>query len=158
GKSTTLYAALRTLDLSSINLLTVEDPIEYELPGASQVEIDSDDRVSFGRALRGLLRHDPDVLMIGEIRDRETADVAIKASLTGHQVYSTLHTTSAVGAVTRLVDMGLPAYLVAATMRLVIAQRLVRKLCQRCARERQLAAHEAAALGAPELAGASVRD
>lgn len=153
GKSTTLYSLLRTLDLASTSVLTIEDPIEYEIEGASQVETDGDDRINFARALRGLLRHDPDVLVIGEIRDGETADVAIKAALTGHQVYSTLHTSSAIGAVTRLVDMGLAPYLVASTLRLCVAQRLVRRLCARCRVEVPLAAHEALALGAPELEG-----
>src|SRR5262245_3684692 len=125
GKSTTLYAALRSLDLGALNVLTIEDPIEYDVPGVSQIEVDTGDRITFARALRSVLRHDPDVLMIGEIRDLETAEVAVRSSLTGHLVLSTLHTNSALAAVTRLVDMGVPRYLVAATLRLVVAQRLV---------------------------------
>ncbi len=156
GKTTTLYAALRTIDLVRRNVLTVEDPVEYDLPGISQIEVDSADRISFARALRSLLRHDPDVLMIGEIRDAETAEVAVRAALTGHLVLSTLHTSTAVGAVTRLVDVGVAPYLVAATLRLVVAQRLVRRLCLRCRRPRPADEAEARALGlAP---GATVWD
>lgn len=156
GKSTTLYAALRTLDRAKINILTIEDPIEYEIAGAGQVEVDSADKVTFGKALRSALRHDPDVLMIGEVRDLDTAEVAIKASLTGHLVLSTLHTNSAVGAMTRLLDMGVPEYLVAATLRLSVAQRLVRRLCASCRKPAPLSEAEAKALGRPEAAGAEV--
>jgi len=147
GKSTTLYAALREIDVDAKNVLTIEDPVEYSVPGVSQTEIESTDRVTFHKALRSMLRHDPDVLMIGEIRDQETADVAVKASLTGHLVFSTLHTNSAVSAVTRLLDMGTPAYLAAATLRLVVAQRLVRRLCVRCRVERLATPAERDALG-----------
>ena len=107
------------------NIVTIEDPIEYRVPGVGQVEVDSADKVSFSKALRSVLRHDPDVVMIGEIRDGETAGTAIKASLTGHLVFSTLHTNSAASALTRLADMGVQRYLIAATMRLAVAQRLV---------------------------------
>lgn len=132
GKTTTLYAALRKLIAAQVgNIITIEDPIEYAIPGVAQVEVDTADKVSFSRALRSVLRHDPDVVMIGEIRDFETADVAIKASLTGHLVFSTLHTNSAAGVVTRLADMGVQRYLIAATLRLAVSQRLVRKLCGR---------------------------
>lgn len=135
GKTTTLYAAVRRLLASRpLNVISVEDPIECEIPGMAQVEVDSADKVSFGKALRSLLRHDPDVLIIGEIRDLESLDVAVKASLTGHLVFSTLHTNHAVSAITRLTDMGMPAHLVAATLRLCIGQRLVRKLCPSCRR------------------------
>ena len=159
GKSTTLYAAIsELLRTQRGNIITVEDPIEYEMPGVSQVEVDSADRLSFGKALRSLLRHDPDVVMIGEIRDAETANVAVKASLTGHLVLSTLHTNSAVGVVSRLVDMGVERFLVAATLQLSVAQRLVRKLCPHCRRERPMNAVEAAALRCPDLAGSSVFD
>jgi general secretion pathway protein E len=157
GKSTTLYAALSELDLATQNVLTIEDPIEYDLPGASQIEVDQGDRVSFARALRSMLRHDPDVIMIGEIRDAETADVAVKASLTGHLVLSTLHTNSALSSVTRLVDMGVPAYLVAATLRSAVAQRLVRRLCTHCSTTRALLLNEAIALGDASAAGQTVR-
>ncbi|HKE00515.1 MAG TPA: GspE/PulE family protein [Planctomycetota bacterium] len=156
GKTTTLYAAIRELDLETQHVLTIEDPVEYELPGVSQVEVDSGDRVTFSRALRSVLRHDPDVLMVGEVRDQETADVTVKASLTGHLVLSTLHTNNAVSAVTRLVDIGVPPYLVAATLRLAVAQRLVRRLCERCRRPRPLASAEARALGVPTSEGHSV--
>ena len=118
GKTTTLYAAIREMDRDSLNIVTVEEPIEYEMEDISQVAVDSAEKVTFAKALRSVLRHDPDVVMVGEIRDLETADVAIKAGLTGHLVFSTLHTNSAPGAVTRLIDMGVPAYLVAATLRL----------------------------------------
>ncbi len=159
GKSTTLYAAIsELLRTQRGNIITVEDPIEYEMPGVSQVEVDSADRLSFGKALRSLLRHDPDVVMIGEIRDAETANVAVKASMTGHLVLSTLHTNSAVGVVSRLVDMGVERFLVAATLQLSVAQRLVRRLCPHCRRERPMNTVEASALRCPELAGSPVFD
>ncbi len=156
GKTTSLYAALRALDLPRLNVLTIEDPVEYDIPGVSQVEVDTGDRITFAKALRSALRHDPDVLMIGEIRDLETAEVAVRASLTGHLVVSTLHTNSAVSAVTRLADMGLPRYLIANTLRLAMAQRLVRRLCKHCVRERPLGASEAAALGDRSFQGRMV--
>ncbi len=159
GKSTTLYAALRRIIAESPqNVITIEDPIEYNIDGVAQVEVDSADKVSFNKALRSVLRHDPDVVMIGEIRDGETADVAIKASLTGHLVFSTLHTNSAASAITRLLDMGTDRFLIAATMRLAVAQRLVRRLCGRCRRPRPLATAEALAIGFPEAAGTTVYD
>jgi type IV pilus assembly protein PilB len=133
GKTTTLYAALRQLISGrNLNIIAVQDPVEYDIPGIAQVEVDNAQKVTFGKALRSILRHDPDVIMIGEIRDRETADIAIQASLTGHLVLATLHTNSAAGAVTRLHDMGIDRYLTAATVRLCIAQRLVRRLCPHC--------------------------
>jgi type IV pilus assembly protein PilB len=159
GKTTTLYAAMRRLlDHEDLNVVTVEDPIEYEMKGVAQVEIDSADKVSFVKALRSVLRHDPDVVMIGEIRDQDTADVAIKASLTGHLVFSTLHTNSAVSVITRLADMGVDRFLIAATLRLAVAQRLVRQLCPRCRQPRDLTAAEATALHRPDLAGRLVYD
>lgn len=159
GKTTTLYAAIRRImDREDLNILTVEDPIEYEIKGVAQVEVDSADKVTFVKALRSVLRHDPDVVMIGEIRDGETADVAIKASLTGHLVFSTLHTNSAVSVITRLADMGVDRFLVAATLRLAVAQRLVRQLCPRCRQPRPLTVAEAAALGEPTLAGQPIFD
>jgi general secretion pathway protein E len=159
GKTTTLYAALRRLIAGQeLNVITIEDPIEYGIAGVAQVEVDTADKVTFGKALRSVLRHDPDVVMIGEIRDAQTADVAIKAALTGHLVFSTLHTNSACSAVTRLVDMGVQRYLIAATLRLAVAQRLVRRLCARCRRQRELLPSEAAALGNPDAAGAVVYD
>lgn len=133
GKSTTLYAAM-TQWMQNVggNLITVEDPIEYEIPGATQVEVDSGEKVSFSRVLRSILRHDPDTIMLGEIRDEETAQLAIKAALTGHLVFSTLHTNTAAGAIPRLLDLGVDPYLVADTLRIVLAQRLVRRLCPAC--------------------------
>lgn len=158
GKTTTLYAAIREMDREALNIVTVEDPIEFEMEDISQVAIDSAEKITFAKALRSVLRHDPDVVMVGEIRDLETADVAIKAGLTGHLVFSTLHTNSAPGAVTRLIDMGVPAYLVAATLRLSAAQRLVRKLCEHCKRPRELTAAEAVALGRRDCVGEAVFD
>ncbi len=152
GKSTTLYAAImQLLSARGGNVITVEDPIEYEISGATQVEVDSANKVSFSGALRSVLRHDPDVIMLGEIRDAETAELAIKASLTGHLVFSTLHTNTAAGVVTRLVDMGVAPYLVAATLKLAVAQRLVRRLCPKCLRPSPLDATDAAGLGRIEL-------
>lgn len=154
GKSTTLYVAIQQL-LNSYggNVITIEDPIEYEIAGASQVEVDSADKVNFSKALRSILRHDPDVVMIGEIRDQETADTAIKAALTGHLVFSTLHTNTAAGVVTRLIDMGVEPFLVAATLRLSMAQRLVRRLCPSCRRERTITHQESLMLGNPSWEG-----
>jgi general secretion pathway protein E len=128
GKTTTLYAALSRLDASTRNMMTVEDPIEYDLDGVGQTQVNARIGMSFARALRAILRQDPDVIMIGEIRDLETAEIAVQASLTGHLVLATLHTNSAAGAVTRLVDMGIEPYLLASTLSGVLAQRLVRKL------------------------------
>lgn len=154
GKSTTLYGGIRRLiDERSLHVVTVEDPIEYEIDGVAQVAVDSADKVSFAKALRSILRHDPDVIMIGEIRDSETADIAIKSSLTGHLVLSTLHTNSAVSAITRLTDMGVAPYLAGATLRLVVAQRLVRRLCANCRIPVALDEAEAIALGDPEATG-----
>jgi len=130
GKSTTLFAALREISAPGINILTVENPIEYVIEGVSQVQTGA--KITFASALRSFLRHDPDVLMVGEIRDEETADTALKASMTGHLVFSTLHTNTAAGSITRLADIGCEAFLIGATMNAVIAQRLVRKLCMHC--------------------------
>ncbi len=127
--------------------MTVEDPIECVVNGISQVHIGGSDKVTFASALRSLLRHDPDVMMVGEIRDHETADVAMKAARTGHLLFSTLHTNSACGAITRLIDIGCEPYLVGATVAAVIAQRLVRRLCDRCKRQRPVTAEEADLLG-----------
>ena len=157
GKTTTLYAAIhRLLKSAELNIITIEDPIEYEIPRVSQVEVDSGEKVSFSRALRSVLRHDPDVVMIGEIRDADTLDVAVKSSLTGHLVLSTLHTNTATGAVTRLADMGLARFMIAATLRLCAAQRLVRKLCPDCRVARKMTAAEAAVLGSAADAGRTV--
>ena len=135
GKTTSLYASLQTLDTGTTNVLTVEDPIEYELPGIGQTQVNSKIDLSFAKALRAILRQDPDVIMIGEIRDYETAQIAIQASLTGHLVLATLHTNDAPSAVTRLVDMGVEPFLLSSSLLGVLAQRLVRKLCNECKRE-----------------------
>lgn len=130
GKSTTLFAALREINTPNINIMTVENPVEYVMEGVSQIQTGA--KVTFASALRSLLRRDPDVLMVGEIRDEETADVALKAALTGHLVFSTLHTNTASGTVSRLIDIGCEPFLIGSTMNAVIAQRLVRKLCSHC--------------------------
>ena len=132
GKTTTLYSALTRLDRTTRNILTVEDPVEYELDGIGQTQVNPRIEMTFARALRAILRQDPDVVMIGEIRDLETAQIAVQASLTGHLVLATLHTNDAPGAVTRLADMGVEPYLLASTLNGVLAQRLVRKLCAEC--------------------------
>jgi len=132
GKSTTLYAILSALNSPERNVLTVEDPIEYELEGIGQTQVNSRVDMSFARGLRAILRQDPDVVMVGEIRDAETAQIAVQASLTGHLVLSTLHTNSASGAITRLRDMGIESFLLSSSLVGVIAQRLIRRLCDRC--------------------------
>jgi general secretion pathway protein E len=134
GKTTTLYAAIEALRTGREKILTVEDPVEHELRGVPQVPVNEKVGVTFASALRALLRQDPDILLVGEIRDPETAQVATQAALTGHLVLSTLHTNDAPGAITRLLDLGVPAYLVAGTLEAVLAQRLVRVLCPRCRR------------------------
>ncbi len=133
GKSTTLYAALAAVDDRTRKILTVEDPVEHRLPGIMQVQVQAEIGYSFARALRSFLRHDPDIIMVGEIRDRETAEIAIQSALTGHLVLATLHTNDALSAFTRLTDMGIEPYLVAAAVQAVMAQRLVRRLCPHCA-------------------------
>jgi general secretion pathway protein E len=132
GKTTSLYAALRTLNDRKRNIMTVEDPIEYELPGIGQTQVNTRTDMSFARGLRAILRQDPDVIMVGEIRDHETAEVAVRSAMTGHFMLSTLHTNSAVGSVTRLVDMGVERYLLAPMLVGLVAQRLVRRLCPEC--------------------------
>ena len=133
GKTTTLYAALSDLNDGSKNILTAEDPIEYQLEGIGQTQVNTKVDMTFARALKAMLRQDPDVVMVGEIRDLETAEIAVQASLTGHLVLSTLHTNTAIGAVTRLKDMGIEPFLLSSSLIGVIAQRLVRTLCSRCA-------------------------
>ncbi len=135
GKTTTLYAALQKINLPGRNIITLEDPVEYQIPGLSQIQVNPAIGLSFAAGLRSILRHDPDVLMIGEIRDRETADMAIQASLTGHLVFSTLHTNDAPSAVTRLTEMGIEPYLISSSVLAVIAQRLVRLNCNYCKTE-----------------------
>ena len=132
GKTTTLYAALQRLDTTQNNIMTVEDPIEYELAGVGQTQVNSKIDLTFAKALRAILRQDPDVIMIGEIRDFETAQIAIQASLTGHLVLATLHTNDAASAITRLTDMGVEPFLLSSSLLGVLAQRLVRKICSHC--------------------------
>jgi general secretion pathway protein E len=132
GKSTTLYAAIRRLDSTTTNIMTVEDPIEYDIEGIGQTQVNAKIEMTFARALRSILRQDPDVVMIGEIRDLETAQIAVQASLTGHLVLATLHTNDAASAVTRLIDMGVEPFLLASSLLGVLAQRLIRKLCSNC--------------------------
>ena len=132
GKTTTLYATLKLLNDTKRNIVTVEDPIEYTLKGINQVQLKEEIGLTFSAALRSFLRQDPDVIMLGEIRDPETALMAIRASLTGHLVLSTIHTNSAIGTISRLIDMGIPSYLIAETFNLSVAQRLIRKLCPHC--------------------------
>jgi type IV pilus assembly protein PilB len=135
GKTTTLYSALKTLNTVDVNIMTAEDPVEFNFDGINQVLVRTDIGLTFAAALRSFLRQDPDIIMVGEIRDGETADIAIKAALTGHLVFSTLHTNDAPSTINRLVDMGVPSYLVAASTKLIMAQRMVRKICNFCKRE-----------------------
>lgn len=136
GKTTTLYAALSELNTTARNVLTVEDPIEYFLDGIGQTQVNTKVDMTFARGLRAILRQDPDVVMVGEIRDIETAQIAVQASLTGHLVFSTLHTNTAIGAITRMRDMGVESFLLASSLLGVMAQRLVRTLCEECKQER----------------------
>jgi general secretion pathway protein E len=147
GKTTTLYAGLRTLNDGSRNILTVEDPVEYAIEGVGQTQVNPKVGLSFAAGLRAILRQDPDIVMVGEIRDTETATIAVQASLTGHLVLSTVHTNDAVGAITRLRDMGVEPFLLASTLRLVIAQRLVRRLCPDCRQPEVADAPTAALIG-----------
>ncbi|MBP0631909.1 type II secretion system ATPase GspE [Cupriavidus sp. AcVe19-1a] len=154
GKTTTLYAALSRLDARTTNIMTVEDPVEYDLDGIGQTQVNPRIDMTFGKALRAILRQDPDVVMIGEIRDLETAQIAVQASLTGHLVLATLHTNDSASAVTRLVDMGIEPFLLSSSLLGVLAQRLVRRLCPHCKREEvielpeEIAAADAEALRA----------
>lgn len=142
GKSTTLYGAMNHLNKPDVNILTAEDPVEYTMSGISQVQVREDIGLTFAGALRSFLRQDPEIILVGEIRDAETADIASKAALTGHLVLSTLHTNSAIGAISRLVNMGLPPYLVSSALSLVVAQRLIRKNCEKCSTEIDKSAKE----------------
>jgi general secretion pathway protein E len=156
GKTTTLYAALNRLNDRRRNIMTVEDPIEYALDGVGQMQVNSRIDLDFARGLRAILRQDPDVIMVGEIRDQETARVAVRSSMTGHLVLSTLHTNSAVGSVTRLIDMGVERYLLAPMVTGLIAQRLVRRLCPDCRRPDTATEADRALLGDVLPAGATV--
>jgi type II secretory ATPase GspE/PulE/Tfp pilus assembly ATPase PilB-like protein len=158
GKTTTLYAALRLRDAGAEKIITIEDPIEYQLPGITQVPVHTQAGVTFAAALRSILRQDPDVIMVGEMRDGETASLAVQAAMTGHLVFSTLHTNDALGAIPRLVDLGVPSYLVAATVDAVMAQRLLRRVCSNCVEPVDAAACEAhAAIPAALRAGPIVQ-
>lgn len=138
GKTTTLYATLKQLNEESRNILTIEDPIEYTLQGVNQVQLKESIGLDFASAMRTFLRQDPDVIMLGEIRDKDTVQMAIRAALTGHMVFSTIHTNSAWGTITRLMDMGVPPFLIANTLNLSVAQRLVRLLCEHCKQKEQV--------------------
>ena len=135
GKTTTLYSALSKINNVDLKIVTIEDPVEYQLRGINQIQVNVKSGLTFGAGLRAILRHDPDVCLIGEIRDKETAEIAVQASLTGHLVFSTLHTNDAPGACARLVDMGVEPYLVSSTLEMVCAQRLVRLICKHCKEE-----------------------
>ena len=153
GKTTTLYAGLTHINQTSRNIMTIEDPVEYMLPGIGQTQVNSKVDMTFARGLRAILRQDPDVVMVGEIRDLETAEIAVQASLTGHLVLSTLHTNTAIGAITRLRDMGIEAFLLSSSLVAVMAQRLIRLLCQQCKESRELSDAERKLLGLPDDSG-----
>lgn len=142
GKTTTLYAALQHINDPKVNITTIEDPVEYNLPGINQTQVRSEIGVTFSAALRSILRQDPNIIMVGEIRDSETAEIAIRSALTGHLVFSTLHTNDAPSAVTRLIDMGVEPFLVASSLRMILAQRLLRKLCDKCKAQYEPSAEE----------------
>ncbi len=150
GKTTTLYSALQQLNQIDVNIMTAEDPVEFNFEGINQVAVKSEIGLTFAAALRSFLRQDPDIIMVGEIRDAETAEIAIKAALTGHLVFSTLHTNDAPSSVTRLIDMGVPNYLVASATRLIMAQRMARKICQHCKQEINLTQEQVESLKAPK--------
>jgi type IV pilus assembly protein PilB len=135
GKTTTLYSALSEINRPDVNIVTVEDPVEYQLHGINQVQTNTEIDFTFAAGLRSILRQDPDIVMVGEIRDFETADIGVKAALTGHLVFSTLHTNDAAGAMTRLTDMGVEPFLISSSVLLVQAQRLVRRICKNCKHE-----------------------
>ncbi len=150
GKTTTLYSALKQINTKDINIMTAEDPVEFNFEGINQVAVKSEIGLTFASALRSFLRQDPDVVMVGEIRDNETAEIAVRAALTGHLVFSTLHTNDAPSTIDRLIDMGIPSYLVASCIRLVMAQRMVRKVCTNCREEVKLSPETLQILGLTE--------
>lgn len=150
GKTTTLYAAINKINSTEKNIITIEDPIEYELAGVGQIQVNPKTDLTFARGLRSVLRHDPDIIMVGEIRDLETVEIAIQASLTGHLVFSTLHTNDAAGALTRLVDMGVEPFLIASSLLGVVAQRLVRRICPECKEPFPIVESSLAELGLPK--------
>jgi len=160
GKTTTLYSVLQSIYTPELKIITIEDPVEYELPGVAQIPVRPTRNFTFANGLRAILRQDPDVVMVGEIRDSETAEIAIRAALTGHQVFSTLHTNDSVGAVTRLIDMGVEAFLISSALEGVLAQRLVRKICPNCREETSVTPairDQIEALGGRKVAGAIYR-
>jgi type IV pilus assembly protein PilB len=142
GKSTTLYAALNSLNDETVNIITIEDPVEFQLEGISQIHVNANTGMTFAAGLRSILRQDPNIIMVGEIRDKETAEIAIRASLTGHLVLSTLHTNDALSSITRLVDMGMEPFLVATSLSGIVAQRLIRKVCRDCAEQQDATPRE----------------
>jgi len=148
GKTTTLYSALARLNREDVNIMTIEDPVEYRMRGINQIQVNPRTELTFARGLRAILRQDPNIVMVGEIRDVETAEIAVRAAMTGHLVLSTLHSNSSVNAITRLIDMGVEPFLVASALRCVVAQRLVRKVCRYCAAERAPSGREAELLAA----------
>jgi general secretion pathway protein E len=155
GKSTTLYACLNRINSAEKNVITIEDPIEYQLEGISQIQVATKKGMTFATALRHVLRQDPDVIMVGEVRDVETARMAIQSSLTGHLVFSTLHTNDSAGAVSRLLDLGVEPYLVSSSLIAIVAQRLVRKVCPYCREAAEPSDHELRELGFGQLASDS---
>jgi len=150
GKSTTLYAMLGELNNSTQNIITVEDPVEYSIGGINQVQVNSKAGLTFSTGLRSILRQDPDIIMIGEIRDQETVEIAIRAAITGHLVLSTIHTNDAPGTISRLVDMGIPSYMLAASLVGILSQRLVKKICSSCKTKYTPTNFELSAAGLPE--------
>ncbi len=156
GKSTTLYGSLQSLRSETTNITTIEDPVELSLRGINQTQVDSGEKLSFADALRAILRQDPDIIMVGEIRDPETLNISLRAAVTGHLVLSTLHTNDAPSAFSRMVDMGAEPFLVAASVRAVLAQRLVRRVCKACAKRRRIRPSELTMLGLPEDTGFEV--
>jgi type II secretory ATPase GspE/PulE/Tfp pilus assembly ATPase PilB-like protein len=148
GKTTTLYSILSSIYSAERKFLTLEDPVEYELPGVGQIPVNPKRNFTFASGLRSILRQDPDVIMVGEIRDSETAEIAIRAALTGHLVFSTLHTNDSAGAITRLIDMGIEPFLIASSLESVLAQRLIRRICPECKRPVELDAEMLATLAA----------
>jgi len=150
GKTTTLYSALKQLNTVDVNIMTSEDPVEFNFDGINQIAVRSDIGMTFSAALRSFLRQDPDIIMVGEIRDSETAEIAIRAALTGHLVFSTLHTNDAPSSINRLIDMEIPYYLVASATKLIMAQRMVRKICQSCKEEVNLTEQQVESLGVPK--------
>lgn len=142
GKSSTLYAALNKLNNEDVNIITIEDPVEYQLEGVNQIQVNTNTGMTFATGLRSILRQDPNIIMVGEIRDRETAEITIRASLTGHLVLSTLHTNSAIGTITRLIDMGIEPFLLASSLTGVVSQRLIRRVCRDCREEQEATKRE----------------